>query len=185
MSHRRKADGRAARRRSWIALVIPAVVLAAAVAWAAGPRRAGERMLARGQYLVTIMDCAGCHTPGALTGKPDPARRLAGSEVGFGMGGPTDGVVYPKNLTPDRETGLGGWTDEEIVRAVRQGQGRDGRALVPIMPWPAYAALSVADARAIVAYLRSVPAVRFEPPANVKPGERATKPYLSVFDPSR
>ncbi len=146
-----------------------------------GKATAKAKLIARGQYLVTIMDCGGCHTGGALAGKPDPNRRLAGSEIGFEI--PGIGVVYPKNLSPDPDTGLGKWTDPEIVRAIRGGQGRDGQPLAPIMPWPSYSILSDADVQAIVAYLRSVPPVRFEAPRNAKPGEKATAPYLSVVAP--
>lgn len=143
--------------------------------------------VARGKYLVTVTDCGGCHTGGALAGNPDPKRYLAGSDIGFGgsapMGAMTGGVVYPTNLTADEETGLGRWTDQEIIRAIRQGKSRDGRDLVPIMPWPSYSVLSDADVKAIVAYLRSVPPVRFQAPRNVKPGEQPTGPYLRLVQP--
>jgi mono/diheme cytochrome c family protein len=128
------------------------------------------------------MDCTGCHTPGSLVGKPDGTRFLGGSDVGFGL--PGLGVVYPPNLTPDPETGLGRWSAEEIVRAVRQGKGRDGRDLVPVMPWTSYAALTDADAQALAAYLRSVPAVRHQVPARVKEGEKPATPYLTVVVPN-
>jgi mono/diheme cytochrome c family protein len=164
----------------WSVLLPVGLVLATACGASAQPRAAGAALVARGRYLVTIMDCAGCHTPGALAGQPDASRRLAGSDVGFG--GP-DGVVYPRNLTPDRETGLGGWSDAEIIRAIRQGRSRDGRPLAPVMPWPSYAALTPEDTKAVVAYLRSIPPVRFAVPANVKSGERVTAPYLSVVSP--
>jgi len=134
----------------------------------------------RGRYLATIMDCGGCHTPGALAGKPDGTRALAGSDIGFG--GPF-GVVYPKNLTSDAETGLGKWTDAEITRAIRGGQSRDGRPLIPIMPWPSYSVLTEDDTRAIVAFLRSLIPVRFAVPANAKPGEKPPAPYLAVVEP--
>lgn len=137
--------------------------------------------VARGQYLTTIMDCAGCHTPGALAGQPDFERQLAGSAIGFAL--PGGGVVYPKNLTPDAETGLGRWSEDEIARAVRLGQSRNGRVLIPVMPWPSYAVLTEADARAIAAYLKSVPPVRFEVPRDVRPGEKAAAPYMTVITP--
>lgn len=188
MSGDRTGEG-ASARGSWTRAGVVALALffaAAPLSPAIGQRKADPKQIARGQYLATIMDCGGCHTPGALTGKPDVSRRFAGSEVGFGLGpGPTDGAVYPRNLTPDRETGLGAWSDEEIIRAIRAGQGRDGRVLVPIMPWPSYAALAVTDVRALVAYLRTIPAVKLEVPADVKLGERPTKPYLSVVDPAK
>ena len=141
-------------------------------------------LVARGEYLVTIIDCGGCHTPGALRGERDPRRLLAGSEVGFGgsapMGAMTGGVVYPANLTPDRETGLGSWSDQAIVDALRHGRRPDGRILIPVMPWPSYARLTDEDAQAIAAYLRSIPPVRNRVPANVPPGEPPESPYLKV-----
>ncbi len=142
--------------------------------------RAARDPAVRGRYLVQIMDCGGCHTPGALAGQPDSKRHLGGSDIGFA--GPW-GVVYPRNLTPDQETGLGKWTGEELVQAIRAGKGRDGRTLAPIMPWPAYAALTDRDVRAIVAYLRTIPAVKFVVPKDARPGETTTAPYLDVVKP--
>ncbi len=83
----------------------------------------------RGEYLVSIMDCGGCHTPGVFLGKPDMARFLGGSEVGFQI--PGLGIFYPPNLTPDPETGLGRWSEADIIRAVRTGVRPDGRQLAP------------------------------------------------------
>lgn len=158
-----------------------ALGLAALVLASPFPARAQSDLVARGQYLATIATCTDCHTDGALAGKPDPTRYLAGSTIGFEI--PGFGIVYGKNLTPDPETGLGRWTDEEIVRALKQGQSRDGRALAPIMPWHAYTVLSVEDTRALVAFLRSLTPVRFAPPANVKPGENPVSPYMTVVPP--
>ena len=169
------------RRRTRLGLAVLASFLSMPFAASAQPGTADPRLVARGQYLVTIMDCGGCHTPGALAGRPDSSRRLAGSDIGFAI--PDVGVVYPKNLTPDAETGLDTWTDAEIVRAIRQGQSRDGRPLIPVMPWPSYVILDDADAQAIVAYLRSLSPVRFQVPLNVKAGEKPTAPYLTVVTP--
>src|SRR5215212_2349061 len=104
-----------------------------------------QRQLSRGEYLATVMDCGGCHTGGALAGQPDPKLHLAGSSIGFGV--PGVGVFYPPNLTPDRETGLGSWSEADIVRAVRQGVRQGVRELAPVMPWRNYAALTDEDAR--------------------------------------
>ena len=139
----------------------------------------------RGQYLVTIMECAGCHTTGALRGQRQADHHLAGSEVGYGgpapEGAANPGAVFPPNLTPDAETGLGRWTDDQILKAIRFGRRPDGRTLSPVMPWPIYGgALTDADARAIVAYLRSIPAVRLKAPDNFSPGEPPTGPYLII-----
>ena len=148
---------------------------------------ADQSLVERGRYLVAIMDCAGCHTTGALLGQPDPQRYLAGSSIGF-EGPPPPGmasgaVVYPPNLTPDPQTGLGSWSDEEILAAVRFGRGRGGRVLAPIMPWPSYASLNDDDGQALVAYLRSIPAVSHPVPAPVPPGTEPTDPYLSLVIP--
>ena len=81
---------------------------------------AAETQIERGKYLVTITGCGTCHTPGELLGKPDLTRLLAGSEVGFGI--PGGGVFVGGNLTPDKETGLGDWTTEQIIAAITKGE---------------------------------------------------------------
>ena len=165
------------------ALALAAALMAAGAALGAEKFEEDAR-IARGRYLVTVMDCGGCHTPGALVGQRDAQRTLAGSEVGFGgsapMGEMTGGVVFPGNLTPDAETGLGRWSEAEIVRALRQGLRPDGRPLVPVMPWPAFQQLTDEDASAIAAYLKSLPPVRNAVPANVPPGQTSPAPYLKV-----
>ena len=88
-----------------------------------------DSVVERGEYLTSIMDCTGCHTPGALAGNPDLQRYLAGSGIGFEM--PGFGVFFPPNLTPDMETGIGKWSEDEIMMAVRGGVRPDGRELVP------------------------------------------------------
>jgi mono/diheme cytochrome c family protein len=135
----------------------------------------------RGEYLARIMDCSGCHTSGALAGRPDPALALAGSDIGFGI--PGLGVFYPPNLTPDPETGLGGWSEADIARAVRTGVRPDGRELAPAMPWRAYAALSDEDAAALAAYLKGLKPVRHAVPPTAGPSEKPPAPYLTVAAP--
>jgi mono/diheme cytochrome c family protein len=135
----------------------------------------------RGEYLATIMDCGGCHTPGALTGKPDMARFLGGSEVGFQI--PGLGTFYPPNLTPDRATGLGTWSEAEIIKAVRTGTRPDGRVLAPVMPYHNYARLTDPDAQALAGYLKSLQPVRHQAPAMRGPSETPTAPYLAVQMP--
>jgi len=136
--------------------------------------------LARGEYLAHIMDCGGCHTPGVFLGKPDPARYLGGSEVGFMI--PDLGIFYPPNLTSD-ETGLAAWSEEDIIQAVRTGVRPDGRHLAPAMPWPAYSALTDEDARALAAFLKSLPPVQNKVPGPFGAGENPGAPYLTVVMP--
>jgi mono/diheme cytochrome c family protein len=135
----------------------------------------------RGEYLVTIMDCSGCHTPGVFLGKPDPQRQLGGSEVGFQL--PGLGIFYPPNLTPDPETGLGKWSEADIVKAVRTGVRPDGRVLAPVMPYHNYGKLTDTDAQALASYLKSLKPVRNQVPAITGASEKPTAPYLTVRMP--
>jgi mono/diheme cytochrome c family protein len=121
----------------------------------------------RGKYLTTIMGCNDCHTPGALYGVPDMSRALSGSELGWQ--GPW-GVSFPRNLTPDTETGIGSWTEDDIVKALRTGYRPDGTQLMPPMPWAYFASLSDDDVRAIAVYLKSLPAIRHQNLPHLPPG---------------
>jgi mono/diheme cytochrome c family protein len=119
---------------------------------------------ARGAYLVnSVMGCTDCHTPvDPATGAPRPDKYLAGRQPYEGPWG----IVYGGNITPDRETGIGTWTEEEITRAITTGVRKDGRRLI-FMPWFNYVALKPEDAEAIVYYLKNVlPAVRNEIPVH-------------------
>lgn len=134
----------------------------------------------RGEYLARIMDCGGCHTPGYLMGNPDMSRYLGGSDVGFQI--PGVGIFYPPNLTSDA-TGAGSWSEEEIVTAVRTGVRPDGRQLVPIMPWPNYAALTDEDAFALARYLKTAKPVSNDVPDPVGPSEKPPLPYMTIRMP--
>jgi mono/diheme cytochrome c family protein len=156
------------------AALIAALPLSAAVA-------ADPAAVARGKYLVGIGGCNDCHTPGYFFGKPEMARFLAGSEVGFEM--PGLGVFYGPNLTPDKATGLGNWTDAQVIAALQKGERPDGRMLAPIMPWHAFASLTKQDANAIVAFLRSLPAVANKVPGPFGPTETPTSFVMKIVPP--
>jgi len=118
---------------------------------------------ARGTYLVnSVMGCTDCHTPiDPATGAPKMDQYLAGGQPYEGPWG----IVYGGNITPDKETGIGNWTDEELKRAFISGVGRDGRRLI-LMPWFAYSSLTAEDADAVAYYLKNVlPAVSNQIPA--------------------
>lgn len=136
----------------------------------------------RGEYLVELLGCGTCHTEGALVGEPDMSLSLAGSSVGIAYTSPFEnrnpGVVFAPNLTPDRDTGLGRWTDDEIRDAVRTGLGRHGPERILVMPWQGYAQITEDDAWAIVAYLRSLRPVEHQVPVNVRPGRRTDETYV-------
>ena len=155
-----------------VTLVLTAATAAPALA---------DKQIERGKYLATVAGCNDCHTPGHLLGKPDMARRLGGSDVGFEI--PGMGVFHGPNLTPDKATGLGNWTDAQIVTAIRTGKRPDGRVLAPVMPWMALAALTDADARAIAAYLKSLPPVANKVPGPFGPSDKATGLVMKVVAP--
>jgi mono/diheme cytochrome c family protein len=118
--------------------------------------------------------CGNCHTPKGPQGDL-PGKHLAG---GFEIS-EDFGVAVSSNITPDRVTGIGDWTDEQIIRAIRDGRGRDGHVLGPPMPFFWYGWLTDTDVKAMVAYLRSVPAV-----VNTVPRSRYTVPLPPSWGPA-
>lgn len=137
--------------------------------------------IARGEYLVTIAGCNDCHTPGYFFGKPDRSRFLGGSDVGFEI--PGSGVFVGRNITPDKESGIGSWSQEQIVKAIQTGERPDGRMLAPIMPWHAFAHLTADDAMAIAAFLQSVKPVSHQVPGPFKPGEKVSTFVFRILPP--
>ena len=135
-----------------------------------------------GEYLVELLGCGGCHTDGALEGVPDFDKALAGSRIGIAftnpLGNDLPGIVFPPNLTPDEETGLGLWSDKQIERAIRAGVGRHSGRMIAVMPWRGYRRMTEEDVTAIVSYLRSIKPVVHEVPDEVKPGEKAKSPFV-------
>lgn len=165
---------------------------------------AKQELVKRGGYLVTVGGCNDCHTPmkfDATLGMPVPQmdRMLSGHPEGApdptnepGKGdnaviGPTFtafklpfGTVYAANLTPDAETGLGLWSEEELVRAVRTGKHRGaeaGRPILPPMPWRNVQQMSDDDLKAVYAFLQSIPAVK-----NHIPEPKVPPPVYAAID---
>ena len=155
----------------------------------------------RGKYLVTIMGCSDCHSPKVIDPNlgpmPDTTKLLSGNTEGFpyptwsltdlmtrnmmactnvhmtAWAGPW-GVSFAANLTPDKETGLGEWTEEAFIQAIRTGkhQGQpNGRQILPPMPWPMVRQASDADLKAIWAYLRSIPPIKNQVSLPVPPSQ--------------
>ena len=143
---------------------------------------ASRGQVERGEYLVELLGCGACHTDGALIGEPEMQRLLAGSATGIAFTSPLDdenpGVVYPPNITPDIETGIGDWSDMQIANAIRAGIGRHMSRHLTTMPWPGYSRISDDDLKAIVSYLRSIEPVMHRVPERVIAGQRATKPFV-------
>jgi hypothetical protein len=151
-----------------------------------------SQQVARGKYLVDIMGCHDCHTPMKLGPKgpePDMARALSGHPKNVAVPpatlpagylaligatftsftGPW-GTSFTRNLTPDKETGLGDWTVEEFIATMKSGLERGkGRPVLPPMPVQNLKALSDADIRSLFAYLQSLPAIKNRTPQPVEP----------------
>lgn len=152
-------------------------------------------LIARGAYLVGSTGCHDCHTPWtmgpkgpepdmsrALTGHPQDVKvppppklpegwAMAGSATNTAFAGPW-GISFTANLTPDPDTGLGKWTEEMFLTALRTGRHEGkGRPILPPMPWSMYGKLTDADLLAVFAYLQSLPPVKNRVPQPVDPPE--------------
>jgi len=124
---------------------------------AAGVSNAKDNpLLERGRSLMDgIVACGNCHMQRDPKGRPIPDRGLSGG-MKFDDG---PFVAYAPNITPDRATGIGGWTDKQLARAIREGVRPDGTVIGPPMPIELYRGMADADLNAIVAYLRAAPPV--------------------------
>lgn len=182
--------------------LIPLTILTAAVVplllgGAPKENNKTQSQIQRGEYLVKFGDCSACHTPWKLGEKgpePDMTRFLSGHPADTklpppdlkpgpwfaataGMTAWTGpwGISYAANLTPDKSTGLGIWTEEMFISAMRTGKHMGaGRPILPPMPWQASASLKDEDLKAIFAYLRSLPAITNQVPHPVGPNGTPT-----------
>jgi mono/diheme cytochrome c family protein len=139
-------------RHRAVQAILAIVLLCSAFGLARAESEPSADIIARGKALATAADCAGCHTA-------DPAKPFAGGkriETPFG-------AVYSPNLTPDRDTGLGAWSDEDFRNALRYGVAPDGSRYYPAFPYPHFTKLTRDDLLAIRAYLASLTAVRNPP----------------------
>jgi hypothetical protein len=136
----------------------------------------------RGKYLVGLLGCGSCHTNGALVGVPNMQQLLAGSDTGIAWSNPlvnpNPGIVYPANLTPDIETGIGSWSLQDITRMIQTGFSKHNGQSLAVMPWPSYANIHGDDVTAIAAYLKSLPPVKHKVPVNVRAGQKASAPFV-------
>lgn len=188
------------RHRTIPIAVLAGLTIASLAAAAPADPRPVAAHVARGAYLVRIMSCNDCHTPWKMGEKgpePDMTRMLSGhpeslvmppapkSEAGpwIWAGAATNtafagpwGVSFTANLTPDPETGLGSWTEEMFIKALRTGRHQGiGRPILPPMPYPFIAAATDEDLKSIFAYLRSIPAIRNHVPQPVEPADVAAR----------
>ena len=152
--------------------------------------------VARGKFLTLIGDCQICHSPKIFTEKgpePDVARAYSGAPADAVMPAVPSGVLAPdkwgtlatndftawagpwgvsfaSNLTPDKKTGLGEWTEQQFIDAMRKGKHRGfGRPILPPMPWSNLGKLSDDDLKALFAYLQTLPAISNKVPDPIPP----------------
>jgi mono/diheme cytochrome c family protein len=140
-------------RRDTGRAILATVLLCTAISFGRAKAEVSEDAIARGKALTTAADCASCHTA-------DPARPFAGGkpiETPFG-------AIYSPNLTPDRETGLGAWSDEDFYRALHNGVSRDGSRYYPAFPYPHFTKMIRGDVLAVRAYLATLTPFRNTPP---------------------
>jgi mono/diheme cytochrome c family protein len=152
-------------KSTFVLLCICTFVGAGAAACDNGPSRPSTVNAVRGQYLVTaVLACGDCHTTPQANGLPsfDLSDFLAGGREFDEMGQ----KFYSRNLTSDVETGIGGWTDDQVKRAISRGLDDQGDALFPIMPYWAFGNLSDGDLTSIVLFLRTLPPKRNQVPEN-------------------
>jgi mono/diheme cytochrome c family protein len=146
------------------------VLLGASAGHAAADQQAFDA-IERGHYLAIAGDCAPCHT--APGGNPYAGGRTI--ETPFG-------TLVSSNITPDRETGIGAWTDDEFVNSMQEGTGRGGRRLYPAMPYTYYTGVTREDALAIRAYLTTLDPVRNEVISNQLPFPFNIRASLAVWN---
>jgi mono/diheme cytochrome c family protein len=153
-------------------VVLLAAAITATVGWRPfiGPRsrpltnrrfESTPQRLARGEYLTeNLLDCFACHSDRDWIKHDAPVvpGTKGGGSAPFALQD-LPGKVYPPNITPDKETGAGKWTDDQLARAIREGIGHDGRALFPFMPYEKFRNLSDEDLASVIVYLRSIPPV--------------------------
>jgi mono/diheme cytochrome c family protein len=161
--------------------MIPSALVAAALLAAATTSATAQDALTRGKYLMeSIVACGNCHTQQG----PQPGAEFAGGtpfKEAFGL-------AYAPNITPDPETGIGKWTDAQLITAIREGKRPDGSIIGPPMPIALYRGLSDEDARALVAYMRTVKPVSNKVPTSeykvpLPPGYGP--PVISVPSPDK
>lgn len=175
-------------------IAIVPIALAVLGAWAFTATNGDDAaMVARGEYLVTFGDCTACHTPwkmGPRGPEPDVERLFSGHPQDVELPSPPElpagpwnmmtggmtawagpwGISFGTNLTSDEETGLGGWTEEMFVEAMRTGTHLGmGRDFLP--PMPRYPSLTDEDLKAMFAYFMTVPPIANQVPDPVPPKE--------------
>ena len=149
-----------------IVLLGPHLLLSPAAAGTPGD------LLPRGRYVFAASGGCGCHT--------EPGKTATGLNAGGRKFDAPFGTVYSTNITPDRQTGIGSWTDDQIIAGIRLGRRPSGERIIPVHPFMTFNGLAEDDLRGLVAYLRSLPPIRKPNP----PKRIAVPLFESVFLPA-
>ena len=191
------------RRLRSIAFVLAGSFLLLAVLFltAFGQDKPDQKLVSRGKYLVNAVGCNDCHTPWKMGPKgpePDMTRFLSGHPQDMALppapvpspgpwigsfaasmtawAGPW-GVSFTRNLTPDKESGLGDWTEANFIATFRTGKRMGkGRDILPPMPWQVFKNLTDNDLKAMFAYLKTIPAVKNKVPEPIPPAGQPAYP---------
>jgi len=189
------------RFKSMVLVLAGSCLLLAAMFWTAtGEDKPDQKLVNRGKYRVNAIGCNDCHTPfkmGPKGPEPDMTRFLSGHPQDMAVppapaasgpwigsfaatmtawAGPW-GVSFTRNLTPDKETGLGDWTEQNFIATIRTGKRMGkGRDLLPPMPFPAFKNMNDGDLKAIFAYLRTIPIVKNKVPEPIPPAGQPGSP---------
>jgi mono/diheme cytochrome c family protein len=133
-------------KRSWLFLCLQILLFETVAAWAQTPE---ANLVEKGQYVFALAGGCACHTV---------------PRGDFNSGGRSFpipfGKVYSTNLTQDKETGLGGWTDQQIIDAIIKGIRRDGSRILPVMPYEKYSGMAREDLQALIAYIKTLQPVK-------------------------
>jgi len=183
------------------AIPLSVLLVAGVFAFSTITAQAGNRYqdgtLEHGKYIATIAGCTSCHTPAkaefqdfasltleqiqtiafndSLTADTD---RLLGGGRAFDLG--PAGLIFTRNISPDEETGIGSWTDDQLKIAIRTGVNKEGKILFPVMPYHVFNTMADADLDAVIAYLRSVNPVSNNVPKHSIPTDNfPTPPFQS------
>jgi len=188
------------RNRTTLVLVVLACFILSANLTSAQSKQGmpGMKMVERGRYLTTVGGCNDCHSPKVFTQEgpvPDTTRLLSGHPADMTLPKLPDGIVgmspdtwgaittgdltawtgpwgtsFTANLTPDKETGIGSWTEEMFIKALRTGKHMGtGRDILPPMPWQEFGAMTDADMKAVFAYLKSLKPISNAVPDPIPP----------------
>ena len=135
-------------RSATFAIGIALLLVPSAAVWAGAPL---PDLVAKGKYIFAAAGGCGCHT--------EPGKAATGLNAGGRRFDAPFGTVFSTNITPDRQTGIGAWTDEQLISGIRLGRRPNGERIIPVHPFMTFNGMAEEDLRSLVAYLRTLPPI--------------------------